>query len=308
MIKKQPKIAIIILNWNGIEDTRACLNSLKKIKYPNYDIILVDNGSRYYEADYLEKEFGNFIKFFIKNEENLGFAGGNNIAIKKLLGKNYKYFLLLNNDTEVESNFLCQLVNLAESNKQIGIVGPKIKLHQQKNILWYAGGEFHWWTSYNKRVGRNEIDTGKYNKEKITGYVSGACLLIRKKVIEQIGLLDENFFSYMEDVDWCIRANKRNWLCCYQPKSLVWHKISDKYEGVSASQIRFIARNRIWLVKKNYSFIQFYLMIIILFIYRLPRRIFRIFFVMNSNHLFKPYLKGIWQGFRYKKYYLISQK
>ena len=303
-MNRQPRVAIIILNWNGIEDTKACLNSLKKISYKNYDVVLLDNGSRYKEPEFLQKEFGSYIDLFIKKKENCGFSGGNNIAIRRALCQDYDYFLLLNNDTEVAPDFLDELVNFAEREKKTGIVGPKIYFHSDKNRIWFAGGKMHWWTSLNYHIGEREMDKGQHDEPKKIDYTTGCTLLIKRKVIEQIGLLDEKFFAYQEDGDWCLRARKRGWQVWYVPTSKIWHKISASAGKNSPFQVHLVTRNRIWLVRKNHDLIKFHIMIFIFVFYKIPIKIFNLFLLKKQGSLFKPYLKGFFEGMRYRKNYL----
>src|SRR3989338_5442408 len=133
-IMKQPRVSVIILNWNGLDDTIECLESLKKITYPNYEVILVDNASSGDDVAQLRKKFGKYIKI-IQNDKNYGFAEGNNIAIRKVMKENKsKYVLLLNNDTVVDAKFLDELVKTGESDPKVGIVGPIIYNYYTKEI------------------------------------------------------------------------------------------------------------------------------------------------------------------------------
>ena len=127
MKSDSPKVAIVILNWNGLADTLECLDSLQKIVYPNYVVVVIDNGSNGNDAEIIKKKFGDFV-FVIEEEKNLGFAGGCNEGIRWALHSGAKYVLLLNNDTVVDPNFLIELVNVAQNDPQIGIVGPKVYL------------------------------------------------------------------------------------------------------------------------------------------------------------------------------------
>jgi len=136
MIMQHPKVSIIILNWNGLKDTIECLESLKKITYPNYEVIVVDNDSKGNDADILEERYKNYIRV-IRNKENLGFAGGNNVAIRQVLKEEKSdYILLLNNDTIVEPNFLEELIKIALQDEKIAIIGSVIADHYIKKITF----------------------------------------------------------------------------------------------------------------------------------------------------------------------------
>jgi len=151
-----PKVFIIILNWDNWTDTKDCLKSLENNGYPNYEVVVVDNGST-------EKfEISDPKIKVIYNKENLGFSGGNNVGIKYALDNNADYVLLLNNDTIVNHNFLNKLVEIAEKDNKIGMVGPKIYFPDSKKI-WFAGGQINWLYNKGTMRGFDEIDNGQYD-------------------------------------------------------------------------------------------------------------------------------------------------
>jgi len=299
-----PKVAIIVLNWNGISDTKACLNSLKKITYKNYKVILVDNGSRYDEAHFLEKEFGDYVHLLIKNEQNLGFTGGNNCAIKKALSEDFDYIFLLNNDTEVEPDFLTKLVAFAEKEEKYGIVGPTITNYKDKNIIWSAGGRYWWWVSrtFLPLQGENvsKIKKGNYKVD----YISGCAILIKRKIVEEIGLLDEKFFSYQEDADFCIRAKSRGWESWQIPSSIIRHKIFKKFKKVSANQVYLLTRNKLWLSRKNFDRLRFHLVFFIWIFWKIPVKFAQMIIYREERGFFKAHLKGLIDGACYRRKYI----
>ena len=290
-----PRVSIVILNWNGWEDTTECLESVYQINYPNFDVIVVDNAS---EDDSLEKIrdycSGNlkvessFFKYnsenkpikvmeysedfensqeslkienstplqltIIKNKKNSGFPGGNNVGMKYALKFfNPDYILLLNNDTVVEENFLGELIEKGESREDIGILGPKIYFYDEPNTIWSAGCKISWKLSRGIQIGTNEIDKGQYDTEKEVEYVSGSAFLIKKEVIEKIGLMDETYFLYFEESDWTLRANQEGYKSLYVPKAHIWHKVSRSGGGISKPiGLYYITRNR-WIFMKKWS-------------------------------------------------------
>jgi len=225
--KKYPKVAIILINYNGEEDTIACIESFKKITYKNYKIFLVDNAS--------EERSRNVLKVYceknaeidlIQSEENGGFAAGNNIALKKSYKEGYDYFLLLNNDTEVKEDFLDELVSTAEKNKKAGLFAPKIYFYDEPKMIWHAVCKFSW-VGGGKPLQYEEIDKDPSEKDvKKTQYVSGCAMLIKREVMEKIGYLSESFFMYYEDTDYSLRAKKAGFELLYVPSSHIWHKVS----------------------------------------------------------------------------------
>jgi len=279
--KEYNLVSIIILNWDGIDDTIACVESLKKINYPNIEIIIVDNNSRGNDANILEKNYSSFIKV-IKNNKNYGFAKGNNIAIQEMQNKlKGKYILFLNNDTIVSSNFLNEMVKVMEKNNQIAICGPKIYYYKylgKKNIIWYGGGKIN----FSNYPGYNHINNLKedivYNKENEieTDFVSGACMLINVKKIN--ALLDEGFYFGCEDIDKCLEAKKFGYKIFYVPKSVIWHKVSASRKKSFKSKIRDHITTLKLLKKHNKLFYLLIIKYIIQittesFLYRIKRKL-----------------------------------
>jgi len=217
--KVWPKVAIIILNWNGWRDTRECLKSLQRITYPNYRVIVVDNGSTDGSGDRLRVEFGQHT--FIMTNENLGFAGGNNMGIKYALSEGFSYILILNNDTQVlDGRFLHEMVKYAEDNLEVGIIGPTVYKAEKKiqHTMLYFPTLFNTMCRRYLKVGKNA-----YDKLQQVEAVSGCCFLVRSKAIEEVGLLDENFFLYGEEIEWCYRMRKAGWQIIYLPVKSILH-------------------------------------------------------------------------------------
>lgn len=223
---REPRVSIIILNLNSYDVTRACLVSLRELNYPNFEITLVDNGSGDSSGERLARDFPELR--CIRNDENLGFTGGNNVGIRDALGRGPDYLLLLNNDTVVAANFLSELVRVAENDARIGILNPKIYFFEPADKIWCAGGIHKPWWSFAKMVGVHERDVGRYDQTREISFATGCALLIKSEVVRQIGPLDEVFFLGFEDLDWCVRALQAGFKAVYVPAAVVWHK--DSYD------------------------------------------------------------------------------
>ncbi|MDH7605873.1 MAG: glycosyltransferase family 2 protein [Melioribacter sp.] len=268
-----PKVAIIVLNWNGFNDTSECLESLKSIHYGNYEIILVDNNSQGNEYQILKEKYNGFVSWFIKNDYNIGFAGGNNSGIKIALKNNFDYILLLNNDTVVEPDFLNRLIEYAEKNKKIGILTPKIIYHSNRNLIWAAGGYISKIRASGFSYGLNKSATTN-NKERFCSFASGCCLLIRTEVFNEIGLLDDSYFLYLEDTDFCYKVNKSGYKILYIPSSIIYHKVSSSTSKESSIlPLYYSIRNRLYFARKNLGF-YYYLALIYVIIASLVKIIF----------------------------------
>jgi hypothetical protein len=242
-----PKVFIIILNWNGWSDTMECLSSLNNIIYDNFEVILIDNGSKE-KLPISNYQFPKLKITQIFNDLNLGFAAGNNQGMKMALEGGAEYVLLLNNDTAVEPDFLNRLVEASENNKEYGILGPVIYNYGTEKIQ-FAGGKINWSKTkgehltlfnapqppLNLRGGAGELY--------FTDYITGCCLLIKREVIEKIGLLSEDYFLYYEDTDWNMRARNAGWLCGVVPNAKIYHKASQSSQEFSYPYIYYHSRN-----------------------------------------------------------------
>jgi len=224
------RVSIIVLTWNGKLLTLDCLESLAALNYENVDIIVVDNASTDGTAEAIRDLYGGRIEIVV-NEENLGFAGGNNIGIRRALEKDADFVLLLNNDTLVDPDLVGQLVAAVSSSKDIGIVGPKIYYASPRDQIWFAGGEINLARGTARHIGIRERDAGQYDRSRDVDYVTGCALMARRDVVNRVGFLDPSFKAYYEDADFCMRARREGYRVVYAPSGRVWHRISSSTGG-----------------------------------------------------------------------------
>jgi len=258
-INNHPKVCIIILNWNGLEDTIECLESLKKISYPNYEVIVVDNGSEGEDAQVLKEKFGDYI-YLIRNDKNYGSTGGNNIGMRYALdNSNADYLLLLNNDTIVDAQFITEMLKVAETDPTIGIAGARVYYYDDPDRLQPAGVKISLWTAQTKglveapmqRTKRTEVDGGQYDPVREVDWVTGCCFLIKKRVVENIGFFDESFFCYWDEPDYCLRAKKAGYKIVYVPRAKLWHKVGAATKKVTGFGHYYGARNSFLFMRKH---------------------------------------------------------
>ncbi|MBZ5525120.1 MAG: glycosyltransferase family 2 protein [Acidobacteriia bacterium] len=251
MSTREPKVSIIILNWNSFEVTLDCLVSLRKMEYRNFEVVLVDNGSVDSSPDKLAESAPE--ARILRNPANLGFTGGNNVGIRDALERNPDYLLLLNNDTIVAPDFLSKMVEVAESDPRIGILNPKIYYFEPSNRLWHAGGVHKPWWSSAKSLGCKKIDNGDYDKVREVSFVTGCALLIKAGIVKQIGLLDEMYFLGWEDVDWTVRVMQAGYKAFYVPQSKIWHRESYDTKKNGGKKLRdyYGIRNSILFARKH---------------------------------------------------------
>ena len=259
-MNKSPKVSIIILTWNSIGLTLEVLKDIGKLNTKGLlvETIVVDNGSTDKTQEKLRGYKLQSMSFkLIRNKKNLGFAEGNNIGMRDALKRGADYVLLMNNDVIVPRNLVVQLIKVAERDSKIGLLAPKMyfakgyEFHKERysnkdlgKVIWYAGGMIDWDNIYSSHKGVDEVDKGQYDKQEETDVVNGACALIRKEVIEDIGYLDKKLFLYWEDADYSQRARKKGWKIVYTPKTHLWHKVSQASGIGSDLNDYFLTRNR----------------------------------------------------------------
>ena len=239
------RVYIILLNWNGKEDTLECLESVQKIDYPNFKTIVVDNGSSDGSVSAIQKEFPK-VKV-IKTGKNLGYAGGNNFGIRYALKNGTDYILILNNDTIVDPQILKAFIGAASQIQQPGILSPIIYYFSHKKKIWYAGGQQFKKTARFRHVGIGCIENRKdYKTFMETDYASGCALFTNASVFRKIGLFDEKFFLTYEETDFCYRAKNENIRSYVVPEAKVWHKISVSFGGEKSPIYQYYkTRNRL---------------------------------------------------------------
>lgn len=247
-----PKIAIIILNWNGLKDTIACIDSVSAIDYPHFEITLVDNGSTDDSISVIQGRFPHV--HCIPLESNLGFAGGNNVGIEYALKSGFDLILLLNNDTVVAPDLLHRFVEGFAREPQAGILGARIYLFDAKDTLDHLGGMWMKREAKMHLIGFREKDPSPLPDALIPlDYVCGACMIIKRSVFESIGMLEPRYFLYWEENDFCLRAKRAGFLCFSSPEARIWHKVSASVVGGRPHATYFIWRGRLLWIARHYS-------------------------------------------------------
>jgi len=251
----RPLVTIVILNWNGLADTSECLRSVLGIGYTNYNVIVVDNGSRDDEAAALRETFGARIQV-IESPANLGFAGGANLGIQQALKGGADFVLLLNNDTIVDPSFVDELVDAALSLPQLAAACPKTYFYDRPTEIYSTGGFYSLWRGTARQVGRGQTDAGQFDEIAERGYADGVCMLIPRQALERVGLLDEDYFAYWEETDWCARARDAGLRCYYVPRARIWHKAERSQAKTNAFQYLY-RRNALLFVRKRGGLLPF---------------------------------------------------
>jgi GT2 family glycosyltransferase len=244
-----PHVTVVVLNWNGREDTLACLESLRALRYPDHRVLVVDNGSvdgseaavreRYPDVD------------FLQTGSNLGFAGGNNAGIAWALERGTDFVLLLNNDTEVDPDLLGPMVEAARD-PEVGIVGASIAYHHDPRRLWaYGGGRFDVATGWVRHVQRPVAAEELRTRGTRHFYITGCTMLLRRRLLEEVGVLDTSYFHFCEDVDLCLRAEAAGWKVAVAGASRLLHKVSATTRVASPTFLYYNLRSRLTLARRH---------------------------------------------------------
>lgn len=245
-----PKVAIIILNWNGRDNTLACLDSVFKIDYPNFDVVVVDNGSTDDSVPTIRKAF--LQPHLIETGKNLGYAGGNNVGIRYALEAGADYVLIINNDTTVAPDVLTHLLQAAKKHPEAAVLGPVIYEMERPEVIWTAGEVFgEGFTCLHLRQGESETVLNKDDRHAVD-WVTGAAFFTRSSALRDTGLFDERYFLVYEESDWCFRARRAGYSCLIVPQASVWHKVGSAFGSESSPlRIYFSTRNRLLFAEQN---------------------------------------------------------
>lgn len=247
------ELSIITINYNGLKDTCALIESIPFNE--NMEVIVVDNASKQDEASFIQKQYPQ-VKV-IRSKNNLGFAGGNNLGINAAKGK---YLFLINNDTIFKDFNILALIDRLELSHNIGMVCPKIRFIWGTNPIQFAGyTPLSKITVRNQAIGYGEEDKGQYNTAHPTPYAHGAAMLIKRKAIEKVGLMPEDYFLYYEELDWSMMFTRAGYEIWYDPACTIYHKESQSTGQNSPIRAYYMTRNRLLLVKRNWHGIYKYL-------------------------------------------------
>jgi GT2 family glycosyltransferase len=250
MVKEaSPRVDVITLTWNQRQDTLECLASLNQLTYPNYRIIVVDNGSIDGTAEAVRAQYPTVT--LLVNERNLGFQGGFNVGIRLALDSGADYVFVMNNDTSVQADILDELVKYAAPG-EVGMASPKIYYFSEPNRIWTVGGDRHPITFEMTHKGDGQLDHGQWDRVIERDYLIGCAMLMKRELLERIGLFDTGYHPiYYEDVDICIRAQQVGYRLLLVPSAKMWHKVSRSGGGFDSPRQRYLmARHSVRFFRK----------------------------------------------------------
>ena len=249
-----PRVACIVLNYNGLELTVDSVRSLLAMDYPEFRVVVVDNGSTDGSHEAVQGEFPQVVA--LRVEENRGIAHGINLGIRWALDEGFDYLLLLNNDIEADPAMLRELVRAAEADPEIGAVGPKTYYWAERQRLWSAGGILRFRESVTRERGMGELDRGQYDRDEEVRYVNGAAMLVKRAAQQAAGLWDPVYYVGIEDADWCMRMKKAGWRCAYAHRAVIWHKVSPTLGGYKPGRTFQTGKGSAIFVRRHANFWQ----------------------------------------------------
>lgn len=219
-----PRVAALVLNYNGKDITLQTTQSLLAMTYADFDVAVIDNGSSDGSTEAIAEAFPQVEQ--VRVEVNEGPAKGLNAGLRWALERAFDYVLVLNNDIEVDPEMLGRLVEVAESDPEVGCVGPKCFYYWDRERLWSAGGRLRFGESVTKERGMGQLDKGQFDRTEEVDYINGCAMLVRREVVEEIGLFDPLYFLSVEDADWCMRMRRAGYRCMYAHRAVLWHMVS----------------------------------------------------------------------------------
>lgn len=244
----RPLVVSVILNTNRRADTLACLASLRASDYPNHQAVVLDNASTDGSVGAIQAEFPE--AQVLRLNRNLGYAGNNNVGIEAALALGADWVWVLNEDVVVAPDALSRLLEAAASRPAAGVLGPLVYHHSEPAIIQTAGGTLdRWWQSSHR--GQNQADTGQYNRPEPVDWISGCAILVRRAAIEQAGALDERYFYYWEETEWCLRLRRHGWQAWCVPAAKAWHKGVQRDYQPGPHITYYATRNRLLTLAKH---------------------------------------------------------
>lgn len=300
---QEPLVSIIILNWNNLNYTIDFLQSTRVLNYKNYEILVCDMNSDQDPTNEIN-QLGIPNTRVLKSDKNLGWGPGNNWGMRQAKGE---FFFVVNNDTELTPNLINLLVepffnpNYSGEN-QIGVTCPKIKYFDKRELIQYAGfTKINPVTGRNHAIGNHETDNGQYDKEYFTYSAHGCAMMIRKELVDKIGMFPEKFFIYYDEMDFSARVLKSGYHILFQGNATIFHKESVTMGKNSSKKTYFLTRNRILYMRRNSNPLYFAGFFLFFTFLSVPKTILGYLKEKKHEHL-QSFLKGIAWNFKNSKY------
>lgn len=290
-------VAVVIINWESYDEVKSCIESLKRSALPFYRIIVVDNGSKDGSAERLEQELKSDEQIaLLRNPTNLGFAAGMNVGIRYALSMNCDYVFILNNDASIDPN--CVKILVAESERlQAGIAGPRIFYTDYANKIWQGGGYFSYFKAGVLNPEKNKFLPVKTNGPVVVDFVTGCAMLVSTEVFKKLGLYDEAYFFYTEDLDFCLKAGREHVKVLFVPEAQAYHDIKGINKSRTSPYVLYhLARSTVILFRKNFGVLYFVYAVSLHFLLYTPYRLLQSLLGGNGIKGWFAWLRGTFAG------------
>ncbi|MEM8908868.1 MAG: glycosyltransferase family 2 protein [Bacteroidota bacterium] len=297
MPKHQPFVSIITINYNQLAVTCEMLDSVRKLSYPQLEVIVIDNASQKNPQSTIAQQYPEV--HFIRSEKNLGFSGGNNLGIEASKGE---FLFFVNNDTELQEGCIERLLALFDVVPKLGMVSPLICYFpstetEHQEVIQYAGTTpVNPYTARNRTIGWMEKNTGQYAQPVATPYAHGAAMMIPRRIVDEVGGMPEAFFLYYEELDWCEQIRRAGYQVYLEPRAKIYHKESVSVGKMSTLKTYYLTRNRIFFMRRNRNAFELLLFTCFLISFTIPKNVLGYFFRGEWTHL-KAFLRAIWWNF-----------
>jgi GT2 family glycosyltransferase len=265
-VMKDKTLAVVILNWNGGDEILDCLRSVFESKHAAIEVVIVDNGSVDGSTDIIRSRFPHV--HWISNPRNLGFAKGSNQGMQWALEYGIQHVLLLNGDASLHSNAIEEMFAVTEDENNTVVACPRMYLgpaNAGASRLWFAYGTVSLWLGLFRNPAFNRLDSSKWSVPLDMEFASGCCMLIPARILQHVGMLDEAFFAYCEDIDFSLRIRKAGFRLRYVPTAHIWHGNSTLTNRIRSGTYRYLStRNNLWVVRKHGSWFEIFTCLCIL--------------------------------------------
>ncbi len=284
----EPLVSVITVNYNQLQYTLELLSSLQHSEYQNVEVIVVDNGSRENPEAAIRQAYPD-VKVIV-SRENLGFAGGNNLGVAAATGK---YLFFINNDTEVCPDTIRPLVDFFETHPEAGMISPKIIYYNSGELIQYVGSSaINPYTGRNFREGFKEKDNGQFDQTRVTELAHGAAMMVPGTVIDKVGMMQEFFFLYYEELDWCETIKKAGYKIYVVPESKIYHKESMSVGKNSTLKTYYMTRNRLLFMRRHTHGLTKFSWMLFFVVFSIPKNSLKFLLSRELEHL-----KAFWKGF-----------
>ncbi len=287
-------VAVIILNWNGGDDTLRCVESVLAQTGPAITTIVADNGSEDGSLARVRERYPNVV--VLENGRNLGYCEGNNRALERVIDDGIAYSLLLNNDAVLEPGAVAHLVAALDDDASVGIAGPRILLGEDPTRIWSAGGDLRVRENVGRLRGKNQPDGAAFDESRDVDFVTGCAMIVRNDLLRTIGLFDPEYFAYIEDIDLCVRARRAGSRVIYVPAARVTHRESSSTGGGYTRQRKYwMGRNSVLFLRRYGSWREwtgFFVFAVLALPFTWAREALR-----GNGAVVRAKARGIWHGF-----------